>query len=77
MKPILDSVLFLLWVAVYLTTVSWIARSRKAKVHALGPDRHTDYRSDQDIVLRVAIFILGAVMLVVGYLATRVIGQHV
>ncbi len=76
MKSFLDVVLFLAWVAAYLASVSWVARYRKAKAHALGPSRHTEYRTDKDLALRVAIFILGAVMLLVGYFATRMIGQH-
>ncbi len=76
MKPLLDTVLFLAWVAAYLIAVSWVARYRKAKVHALGPSRHTDYRTDKDMALRLAILILGAVMLLVGYFATRMVGQY-
>lgn len=76
MKPLLDAVLFLAWVVAYLTAVSWVAHYRKMKVHALGPTRHTDYRTDRDLVLRVAILILGAVMALAGYLATRMIEQY-
>jgi hypothetical protein len=76
MKSLLDAVLFLAWVTAYLTAVSWVARYRKAKVHAWGPTRHTEYRTDKDVALRLAIFILGAVMLLVAYFATRMIGQY-
>ena len=76
MKSFFDAVLFLAWVTAYLTAVSWVARYRKAKVHALGPTRHTEYRTDKDFALRLAILILGAVMLLVGYFATRMIGQY-
>jgi len=76
MKPLLDVVLFLVWVAVYLTAVSWVARYRKTKAHALGPALHTDYRTDKDIALRLLILLLGTVMLVVGYVATRMVSQY-
>lgn len=75
MKSLLDAILFLFWVAAYLTAVSWVARYRKMKVHALGPGRVTEYRTDKDMALRLAILILGAVMLLVGYVATRMVGQ--
>ena len=77
MKPLLDVALFLAWIAAYLTAVSWVARYRKTKAHALGPTLHTGYRTDKDIALRLLILLLGAVMLLVGYLATRVIGSYV
>ena len=76
MKLLLDAVLFLAWVTAYLTAVSWVARYRKAKVHALGPTGHTEYRTDKDFALRLAILVLGAVMLLVGYFAMRMIGQY-
>lgn len=76
MKPFLDAVLFLAWVAAYLVAVSWVSRYRKAKAHALGPTGRTDYRADRDLALRLVIFVLGAVMLLVGYFATRMIRQH-
>lgn len=76
MKSLLDAILFLAWVTAYLTAVSWVARYRKARVHALGPSRYMEYRSDRDIALRLAILVLGAVMLLVGYFATRMIGQY-
>lgn len=76
MKPLLDAILFLVWVAGYLTAVSWVARYRKAKAHAMGPTRRTDYRTDKDVLLQLAILVLGFVMLLVGYFVTRMIGQY-
>jgi len=76
MKPFVDAVLFLAWVAAYLVAVSWVSRYRKAKAHALGPTGRADYRADRDLALRLVIFVLGAVMLLVGYFATRMIGQY-
>jgi len=76
MKPLLDVVLFLAWVTAYLAAVFWVARYRKTKAHAMGPTLHTDYRTDKDIPLRLLILILGAVMLLVGYLATRMVSQY-
>ena len=76
MKPLLDAVLFLAWVAAYLGAVSWVSRYRKAKAHALGVTGRADYRADRDLALRLVIFVLGAVMLLVGYFATRMIGQY-
>ena len=76
MKSVLDAVLFLAWVTGYLAAVSWVVRYRKTKVGALGSNRSTDYRADKDLPLRLAILALGAVMLLVGYLATRMVGQY-
>jgi len=76
MKSVLDAVLFLAWVAGYLAAVSWVVRYRKAKVGALGGTRNTDYRGDKDLTLQLAILVLGAVMLLVGYFATRMVGQY-
>ena len=76
MKPLLDVILFVAWVAAYLTAVSWVARYRRTKAHALGPTLHTDYRSDKDLPLRLLILLLGAVMLLVGYVATRMVSQY-
>jgi hypothetical protein len=76
MKPLLDAILFLFWVAMYLAAISWVGRYRKARAHALGPTGRTEYRADKDLVLRLTIFVLGAVMLLVGYFATRMIGQY-
>ncbi len=76
MKPFVDAVLFLAWVAAYLVAVSWVSRYRKAKANTLGPTGRADYRADRDLALRLVIFVLGAVMLLVGYFATRMIGQY-
>jgi hypothetical protein len=76
MKSVLDVILFLAWVTGYLAAVSWVARYRKMKVGALGGTRNMDYRGDKDLVLRLAILVLGAVMLFVGYFATRMVGQY-
>jgi hypothetical protein len=76
MKPVLDAILFLFWVAMYLAGVCWVSRYRKDSLHALGRTGHSDYRADRDVVLRLIIFVLGAVMFLVGYLATRMIGQY-
>jgi hypothetical protein len=76
MKPLFDALLFLVWVAVYLTAVFWIAHYRKTKVHALGPALPTEYRTDKDIALRLLIFVMGVVMLLLGYVATRVVSQY-
>ena len=76
MKPLFQVILFLAWVTAYLTAVSWVARYRKMRVHALGPIRQTDYRTDKDIALRLLILLLGAVMLLVGYVATRMVSQY-
>jgi|GEM_PF-1114310 len=76
LKPLFDVVLFFAWVTVYLAAVSWVARYRKTKAHALGPALHTDYRTDKDIVLRLLILLLGAVMLLVGYVATRMVSRY-
>ena len=76
MKPLFDALLFLIWVAVYLTAVFWIARYRKTKAHALGPALHTEYRTDKDFALRLLILVLGVVMLLVGYVVTRIVGRY-
>ncbi len=74
MKPILDAVLFLAWVAIHLTAVFWVSRYRKARVHALGPTGRSDYRADKDIALWLTMFVVGVVLFLVAYLATWVVG---
>jgi hypothetical protein len=75
-KSLLDVALFLAWVAAYLTAVSWIARYRKTKAHAMGVTPHAEYRTDKDLTLRLLMFVLGAMLLLLGYLARRMVGQY-
>lgn len=76
MRPLFNAILFLAWIAAYLIAISWVARCRKTQVHALGPTRHTEYRTDKDIGLRLAILFVGAVLLFVAYLATHMVGRY-
>ena len=75
MKPLLDTVLFLAWVLVYLAGISWVSRYCKARAHALGPTGRSDYRADKDITLWLAVFVLGVLLLLLAYVATRAIGR--
>ncbi len=76
MRPLVNTILFLAWIAAYLIAISWVARYRKTQVHALGPTRYTDYRTDKDMGLRLAILFVGAVLLFVAYLATHMVGRY-
>lgn len=76
MKPLLDAILFLAWVAVYLGAVSWVSRYRKARAHALGPTGRTDYRAEKDLGLRLALLAFGALLLFLAYVATRAVSQY-
>ncbi len=76
MKPVLEAVLFLVWVAAYLAAVSWVVRYRRSRGHVRGPIRLAGYRTDMDLVLRLAILVLGFAMLLVGYFATSMLGQY-
>lgn len=73
-KPILDTVLFVVWIAAYLGAVFWIARYRTAKAHALGPTGRSDYRAEKDIGLRLAVLGVGILLLLLAYAVTRAIG---
>ncbi len=73
MKPLLDTLLFLAWVSVYLVAISWVSRYRKARAHALGPTGRVDYRTDKDMGLWLAVFVLGVALFFLAYLATRAV----
>lgn len=75
MKLLLNAALFLAWVTVYLTSVSWITRYRKARAHALGATGRSDYRADKDIGLWLTVFALGVLLFFAACLATWMIGQ--
>ncbi len=75
MKPFLDTLLFLAWVATYLAAISWVSRYRKARAHFLGPTGRTEYRADKDLGLWLAVFLLGVLLFFVAYAATSMIGQ--
>jgi hypothetical protein len=73
MKPMLDSLLFLAWVSVYLLAISWVSRYRRESVHALGPSGRSDYRADKDVILWLAVFIIGVLLFFLAYAATKVV----
>ncbi|MFI5338510.1 MAG: hypothetical protein ACHQ7N_01560 [Candidatus Methylomirabilales bacterium] len=75
MKPFLDTVLFLAWVSLYLSAISWVSRYRMARVHALGPWARSDYRADKDITLWLTVFVLGVLLFFLAYVATRAVSQ--
>lgn len=75
MKPLLDAVLFLAWVSVYLAAISWVSRYRRARVHALGESARSDYRADKDVTLWLSVFVLGVLLLLLAYVATRVVSH--
>ena len=75
MKPFLDAVLFLAWVSLYLAVISWVSRYRMARVRALGPWARSDYRADKDIILWLTVFVLGVLLFLLAYVATRVVSQ--
>ena len=75
MKPLLDTVLFLVWVSVYLLAISGATRYRKARVHALGPSGRGDYRADKDIVLWITVFVVGILLLALVYVATNTVSH--
>lgn len=75
MKPLLDTILFVMWVSVYLVAISWVSRFRRARVHALGPSGRSDYRADKDIVLWLTVFVLGVLLFLLAYVATQAIGR--
>ena len=76
MKPFLDAILFLAWVAVYLAGVSWVSRYRIARARALGPTGRTDYRAEEDLGLKLALLVLGAMLLFLAYGATRAVSHY-
>ncbi len=76
LKPLLDVVLFLVWVTVYLAAVSYVSHYRKARAHAIGPAGRTDYRSDKDVGLRLAVLALGTLTLLLAYAAIRFLNYY-
>jgi hypothetical protein len=75
MKPVLDVILFLLWVSAYLTAVACLAWYRKARARALDHPVYSDYRADKDVGLSVAMLVLGVLLLWLVHLATLSIGR--
>jgi hypothetical protein len=75
MRPVLNALLFLLWVSAYLTVVACLARYRKARAHALGNAVQSDYRADKDVGLWVAMMVLGVLLFWLVHLATMTIGR--
>jgi NADH:ubiquinone oxidoreductase subunit 6 (subunit J) len=75
MKPLVDTVLFLVWVTVYLGAVSLVTRYRINVVHALGPSGRSEYRADKDVILWIIVFVLGLLLLFLAYLATKAVSQ--
>ena len=71
MKPLWDTVLFLVWVSAYLGAISWVSRYRKTRVHAQGPSGQSEYRADKDIGLWLTVFLLGVLLFFLAYVATR------
>lgn len=71
MKPLLDTMLALVWVTAYLGLAYAICRYRWARVHQLAPAGRHGYRADKDWGLRLAVFLLGIVFVALGYLLTR------
>ncbi len=75
MKPLVDTVLFLVWVTVYLGAVSLVTRYRKTAVHAWEPSGRSDYQAEKDVILWLIVFVLGLLLLFLGYLATKTVSQ--
>lgn len=73
MKPILDTVLFVIWVSAYLTAVACAARYRRARVHSFSDPVQGEYRADKDVGLRLAMLVVGALLGWLVYLAATTI----
>ena len=72
MKPLVNAVLFLTWVAGYLAAVAGVSHQR---ARALGLTGRRDYRADKDISLSLMTFALGSLLCFLIYLATRALSH--
>ncbi len=74
MKIIVNLASFLAWVVVYLSAVSWAARYRYGRMHALPTPALSDYRADRDLGLKFLLLVFGLLSLGVVYYLNRVLG---
>jgi hypothetical protein len=74
MKIIASLVSFLVWVAVYLLAVSWAARYRYGRTHALPTPALNDYRADRDLGLKLFLLVFGLLSFGVVYYLNRALG---
>jgi hypothetical protein len=74
MKTIIDLVSFLAWVVAYLSAVSWAARYRYGRTHALPTPAFSDYRADRDLGLKLFLLVFGLLTFGLVYYLNRVLG---
>jgi hypothetical protein len=71
MKLLVDDVLLVIWVAAYLATTYGIACYRRARAHTSGGFERNEYRAEKDAGLRVIVCLVGALLGVGAYFASR------
>ena len=74
MKSLVNLVAFLAWVAIYLSAVSWAARYRHGRTHALPTPGLNDYRADRDLGLKLLLLVFGLLSFGVVYYLNGVLG---
>ena len=73
MKPLLDSTFFLVWVTAYLGLAYAVCRYRRFRAGAAGLAGRAEYRADKDWGVRLGVFVVGVVLVGIGYLFTRLL----
>jgi uncharacterized membrane protein YidH (DUF202 family) len=73
MRVIMNTLLFLTWIAAYLSLAYGIVRYRRAQACALGMHGRGEYRAEKDPWVRIAVFLVGILLCVVVYFVLRVL----
>ena len=74
MKIIVNLTSYLAWVVVYLSAVSWAARYRYGRTHAMPTPWLNDYRADRDLGLKFFLLVFGLLSFGVVYYLNLVLG---
>jgi hypothetical protein len=74
MRPLFDSLVFVLWVAAFLGTAYAIASYRRTRARSLEGAVRDEYRAEKDAGLRVIVFLVGILLAVGVFLAGRALG---
>ena len=74
MRVIVNTLLFLAWIAVYLSLAYGIVRYRRAQACALGMHGRGEYRAEKDPGVRIAVFLVGILLCAAVYFVLRTLG---
>ena len=71
MRVIVNTLLFLAWIAAYLSLAYGIVRYRRAQACALGMHGRGEYRAEKDPGVRIAVFLAGLLLCAAVYFVLR------